>query len=85
MAEQRLETEAKLRVSLDPAARNGERTPLVLRKQRLLDGVASPAGTGSDRTSGINLWEFVEDILPALLQVDEGLAAPVLSNGVREL
>ncbi len=70
MADQGLEVEAKLRVTLNPAmpiyneTRTEEQIP-----RNLLDSVAAVTRTGSDSTVGINLGVVLKDIFPALLEI----------------
>lgn len=51
----------------------------------ILDGISAPARTGRDSTILIDFRELVQDIVPALLHVDEWFATPVLPDGIGEL
>ena len=51
----------------------------------LLDGVATPARTRGNCTIWVDVGILVEGIFPALLKVDKGLPAPVLSDRIRKI
>ena len=54
-------------------------------KSNELDRVASPAGTGCDSAVGVNLGVFIDDIFPALAEVDEWFSSPVHPDGISQL
>jgi hypothetical protein len=85
VAHEGLEIEPVLGMTLDPAEAQMSNPNATAVGHDLLDGVATPAGTRGNCTIWVNLGILVEGIFPAFLKVDEGLPAPVLSDGIRKL
>src|SRR5882762_5482379 len=82
VAHESLEIEPVLGMTLDPAEAQMSTPNATGVYYDLLDGVPTPAGTRGNCTIWVDLGILVEGIFPALLKVDEGLPAPVLSDGI---
>ena len=80
-----LEVEPVLRVTLDPAGSQISNRRRACYAHDLLDGVATPAGSRSDCAIRVDLTVLFEGIFPTLLEVDKGLPAPILGDGIREV
>ena len=85
VAHEGLEIESVLGMPLNPAEAQMSTPNATAACHDLLDGVATPAGTRGNCTIWVDLGILVERIFPALLEVDEGLPTPVLSDGIRKV
>ena len=85
VAHEGLEIEPVLGMALNPAGAQMSISNATAMCYDLLDSVATPTGTRGNCTIWVDLGILAEGIFPAFLKVDEGLPAPVFSDGIRKV